>query len=301
MMRCRARYGVFMTLLLLWQLWSAIDAASSTLMRGNNESPIVHRIHHSYKFNTEPRAIITSVLADVSRRDNTQQVVDGKLSLLDIDVSSNKLGDDVAVSLMEELLPQLETNMIADEHQIRAPLLITLALTANNLTPIGASKIFDTIMKNKDEAVGDAEISEFTATMDENDDCLNNKTIEQSVAVITHDNETPTYTSQFSASAPAVEFPSISIEELDLSFNDIGGHGIQAPHVQLQDSVQRLFEGVRSAFAPRVITLQNCGIGPLFCRSVGRVSKYVIFIIYADDDNIIQSSHSHHRSLCRAY
>jgi len=63
------------------------------------------------------------------------------------------------------------------------------------------------------------------------------------------------------------------IEELDLSFNDIGGHGTHAPSVQLQNSVQRMFEGERLAFAPRVLTLQNCGIGPLFCRSVGRVSR----------------------------
>lgn len=294
MMQCRVRYGVFITLSLSWQLWTAVvdAAASSRFMSGNNESPLVHRVDHSYKFNIEPRAIITSVLKDI-----TQQV-DGQSSMIDIDVSSNRLGDAATVCLTEELLPQLETKMIAHENQIGAPRLITLAFASNNLTPIGASKIFDIIMKKKDEAAGDAAI-EITSTKDENDAIVNDKTIKPSMAVIPHDNETPAYTFQLSASAPVVEFPSILIEELDLSFNDIGGHGIHAHNVQLQDSVQRLFEGERSALAPRVLTMQNCGIGPLFCRSVGRVSKHVVFITHADD-YIIQSQHSH-SFLCVGY
>lgn len=260
MMQCRARYVVFIMLSLSCQLLTVVDAASSTFM-SNNESPLVHRIDHSHKLNIEPRAIITTLLRDITEQ------VDGKSSLLDIDVSSNRLGDAATVSLLEELLPQL---MIADENQIGAPRLITLAFAANNLSPIGASNIFNTIMKKKEEALGGEAASEITSTKDENDDSLNNtKIIEQSVADITHDNETSAITS----------FPSISIEELDLSFNDIGGHGMHAPNDQLQDSVQRLFEGERLAFAPRVLTLQNCGIGPLFCRSVGRVSSDAITII----------------------
>jgi hypothetical protein len=75
---------------------------------------------------------------------------------------------------MEEILPQLETKMIANESQIGAPRLITLAFAANNLSPIGASKIFNTIMKKKDETlIGDA-ASEIISTKDENDDSLNN-------------------------------------------------------------------------------------------------------------------------------
>ena len=66
------------------------------------------------------------------------------------------------------------------------------------------------------------------------------------------------------------------IEELDLSFNDIGGHGVHSPDAQLQDSIRRLFEGEGSGFVPRLLTLENCGIGPSFCRSVGRVSKDAI-------------------------
>jgi len=284
-MQCRrARYGAFIMLSLSCQLLTVVDAASSTFM-SNNESPLVHRIDHSRKLNIEPRAIITTLLRDITEQ------VDGKSSLLDIDVSSNRLGDAATVSLLEELLPQLETKMIADENQIGAPRLITLAFAANNLSPIGASNIFNTIMKKKDEALGGKAASEITSTKDENDDSLNNtKIIEQYVADISHDNETSTITS----------FPSISIEELDLSFNDIGGHGMHAPNVQLQDSVQRLFEGERLAFAPRVLTLQNCGIGPLFCRSVGRVSSDAITIIIIFTVFALFCLHILTQSLCRA-
>ena len=66
--------------------------------------------------------------------------------------------------------------------------------------------------------------------------------------------------------------PDFLMEELDLSFNDIGGHGIHSPNVQLLDSARRLFEGDGTAFVPRILSLENCGIGPAFCRSIGRVS-----------------------------
>jgi hypothetical protein len=55
-----------------------------------------------------------------------------------------------------------------------------------------------------------------------------------------------------------------------LSYNDIGGEGVHPPNPQMLNSVRRLFEGGRAA--PRVLCLENCSLGPAFCRSIGRVS-----------------------------
>ena len=73
--------------------------------------------------------------------------------------------------------------------------------------------------------------------------------------------------------------PIIELEELDLSFNDIGGHGARAMGLDLVNSARFLFErGFNcritntALLVPRVLAMENCGIGPAFCRSIGRVS-----------------------------
>ena len=60
------------------------------------------------------------------------------------------------------------------------------------------------------------------------------------------------------------------LEELDLSMNDIGGHGANQPDERLLESFRKLFES-HSTCAPRTLILQNCSIGPAILRSIGRV------------------------------
>ncbi|KAL3787449.1 hypothetical protein ACHAW5_008987 [Stephanodiscus triporus] len=263
----------------MWPIWaaasSAVDTASASPMVGN-EPPAIQQyfIHHSHKFNMEPRAVMSSVLSDLRRHLITHND-DGTSSLLDIDVSSTRLGDNASASLIEELMQLLKTkNNSEDEYQVRAPILVKLGLAMNNLTPLGASKIFDMLMMGDatKEITGgtihfeNGNVDEIGSRSKSLINELNNETMEQNVNTTSSDglNSTDTSTAQVS------EKPSILIEELDLSFNDIGGHGVQSPNSQLQDSVRRLFEGEGAAFFPRLITLENCGIGPSFCRSVGR-------------------------------
>ena len=73
-----------------------------------------------------------------------------------------------------------------------------------------------------------------------------------------------------STTTSAIEESAFLIDELDLSYNDIGGEGVHPPNPQMLNSVRRLFEGGRAA--PRVLCLENCSLGPAFCRSIGRVS-----------------------------
>jgi hypothetical protein len=274
----------------MWPIWAAaasiaIETASASSMAGD-EFPPIHQysVRHSHKFYMEPRALISTILSDV-RRQPIIQNDDGTSSLLDIDVSSTRLGDNAAGSLMEELMPLLKTKINhVDEDQARAPLLVRLRIATNIITPPGASKVIDTLMKGDAKNGGTIPVEDGNVDEIKNSNGmgigssslvvngLNNETTEQTIHLATSDGRT----SNFTSTTQVVEKPSILIEELDLSFNDIGGHGVHSPNAQLQDSIRRLFEGEGSGFAPRLLTLENCGIGPSFCRSVGRVSKDAI-------------------------
>ena len=272
-----------------WPMWAAsasiaIDTASASSMAGD-EFPPIHQysVRHSHKFNMEPRALISTILADV-RRQPIIQNDDGTSSLLDIDVSSTRLGDNAAGSLMEELMPLLKTKINnVDEDQARATVLVRLRIATNNISPPGASKIIDMLMKGDATTGGTIPVEDGDEINSSNGmgiksfleslaNGLNNETAEQTIHIATSDGRTSNDTS----TTQVVERPSILIEELDLSFNDIGGHGVHSPDAQLQESIRRLFEGEGSGFVPRLLTLENCGIGPSFCRSVGRVSKDAI-------------------------
>jgi hypothetical protein len=273
----------------LWPIWEAaasvaIDAASATMMIGSESPPTHQYFTHSHKFNANSRATINSVLSDIDSRPILQND-DGTSSLLDIDVSSTRLGDRGAASLVDELIPQLKTTFNSiNEHQVRIPLSVKLGLEMNNISPSGACNIIDTLIKSNvtNEITGrntpvenanglrmdishGLDISSHSESLGNG---LISETKVQNINIVTSDGLTSTDTS----TTQVVQKPSVLIEELDFSFNDIGGHGVHLPSPQFQDSVRKLFEGVGSDFVPRLLTLENCGIGPSFCRSVGRVS-----------------------------
>lgn len=244
-------------------------------------------MQHSHLFHVESRAIISSVVSDVDVRRRSLKHNDEVPSLLDIDVSSNRLDDTAVASLLEELL-QMLTSKVYEADDSNAPLLIKLALAMNKITPVGASNILD-ILTNKagvEDGEVATEISNGTLSLENVDasnpvvpnaddisqisNGLNNDSKDEKTVVDTITSTETSHCAEEDATKSAIQKPVILIEELDLSFNDIGGHGINPPNVQLLESVRRLFEGCGSA--PRILSLENCGIGPAFCRSVGRVS-----------------------------
>ncbi|KAL7542252.1 hypothetical protein ACHAXR_012797 [Thalassiosira sp. AJA248-18] len=271
--------------------WAAAATATSSMV-GNEQ----YRVHQSHVFHVEPRALIDSVKSDVRRQTIAQN---GKeLPLLDIDVSSTRLDDRGAVSLMEELLPLVKSKVVEAEES-RRPILIKLALAMNKITPSGASSLFDVLTNNvddKDESTnGDIPVENGKSGDEDNktseteneadsvigtgdalevldcdggesnnetnsDEATNSASLEEQTSIDTYGDVTK----------PVLEEPEILIEELDLSFNDIGGHGINPPNVKLLESVRKLFQCGGSAFVPRVLSFENCGIGPAFCRSIGR-------------------------------
>lgn len=197
------------------------------------------------------------------------------------------------------------------------PFSLKLALGMNKLTPLGASKLFDMLVSGNDKdgkSDADEAVNKTTTLIAEGKngenqtkddlegksdsletvqdsgelsanktDGLNNNgtTIDKLIPATT--SETNQDETDMSADESLSNFkPDIVIEELDLSFNDFSGHGIQ-----LLNSARRLFEGgtfklqnngVGMQLVPRVLILENCGIGPAFCRSIGRVSVFFHFV-----------------------
>ena len=199
---------------------------------------------------------------------------DGGGSLLDIDVSSNRIDDGTAVSFMEGLLPLLKSKIEQSDDSPhidkRTPLVIKLSLAMNKITPLGSSNILDMLTKKEDtkeedkieETANNGTITE-NRVEDVNDDTNEVDIVSDSSNVENIDAST----SQDSTISAIEESPSVLIEELDLSLNDIG----HPPSSQLLDSVRRLFdEDGTDTLIPRVLVLENCSIGPAFCRSIGR-------------------------------
>lgn len=261
-----------------------------------------YRIHHSHVFHVEPQAIITSVISDIRRQPINQLNNDDGVSTLDIDVSSTRLDDGGVVSLMEELVPLLQAK--SDEAKDsqsddgkKQPLMVKITLAMNKITPSGSSKLFNALIgdsgdeKSEEILNGTAPAVENSTISEENGEANEDEVAESEVvdATTTNDEEDLKQNIEKEEEDESVEDstdlveedPLILVEELDLSFNDIGGHGMHPPNAKLLDSARRLFESEKVAFIPRILTLENCGIGPAFCRSIGRVSTDLKAVIFA--------------------
>ena len=222
-----------------------------------------HQIIHTHKFHTQPHDIVRTI-------SNVQQTtainVGDESSLIDIDVSSTQLDDNATVSLVEEILQRLQNDDDSAEEK-KVPLRIKLALAMNKITPFGASKLIDTLINRNKNNMEEEDVGETTVNGTITSGVKDVKDVSEETDV---DVNAATQVSEDDATTQ-VEEPSILIEQLDLSFNDIGGHGLHPPSIELSDSIRRLFESNdRSSLVPRVLVLENCGVGPIFCRSIGR-------------------------------
>ncbi|KAL9185334.1 hypothetical protein ACHAXT_003111 [Thalassiosira profunda] len=278
-------YFLRLLLLLAAATWQMAGVAASPSVGSELQT---YRIQRSHIFHVEPRAVVDAVLSDV-RGQPLSQDVDAS-PVLDIDVSSARLDDDALGALMDGVLALLKEKAAeGSRDEGNAPLLVKLALDMNRITPSGASSLFDRLIKKEviDDAtptengeveeMADAEAESDVATgsgdSDTQGESATNETIVEEVSGSASTQvESSTDTSQVDEETPApdTEQPGYLLEELDLSFNDIGGHGMHPPNAHLLESARRLFECSATAFVPRVLTLENCGIGPAFCRSIGR-------------------------------
>ncbi|KAL7520861.1 hypothetical protein ACHAWX_006291, partial [Stephanocyclus meneghinianus] len=248
-------------------------------------------ISHSHAFHSTPRSVIDSVLSDV-REVNEGSA--GSSTVLDIDVSSSRLGDDAIASLVERLVPTLHETIGGE---IKRKVFLKLALGMNRLTPSGASKLFDCLSNS---GLNTATVESENTTDDDmhlSDNTTNDQSTKSAAALqdgtVELNNQTPLPSSGNTTHNASMQRPHdvevlhpkqtqtsdliIELEELDLSFNDIGGHGTQSMGLDLVNSARILFErGFNCSIAnnaflvPRVLAMENCGIGPAFCRSIGR-------------------------------
>ncbi len=244
-------------------------------------------IHQSHIFHVEPIEVVNSVLSHVHH--NHRRRNDG--SIMDVDVSSTKLDDDAAVSLVQGILNKHDANNDCDIDET----VLNLELEMNRITPVGISNMFDLLVGTKDSNKNEeTPNAAMTSEDDDGGDNLvtdsNNETT-SSTTISSEDIETDNTTNSDnngehldivsesqeenvlsvpSTAANINKQSSLRIEKLDLSFNDCGGEGTSPPSAQLLNSVRRLFENEEYSIIPRIILMENCGIGAAFCRSIGR-------------------------------
>jgi hypothetical protein len=227
-------------------------------------------ICHSHVFHSLPSSIVTSILTDVSSNiasGATGAADQGQSRLLEIDASSSRLEDESILSLIDKMLLQMDQQ---SANKVR------LSLSMNKLTPDGAAKLFERLIQadsKDDESISSNETSAIAIVLNASD---SNETV--SISDEASDN---TRTSQNEQDDAGNEpFQNTEIEKLDLSLNDIGGHGSHSANLELLTSTRRLFEqGQSNLLVPKVLVLENCGIGPAFCRSIGRVSASWFFVL----------------------
>lgn len=195
----------------------------------------------------------------------------GQSRLLEIDASSSRLDDESILSLIDKMLLQLDQQS-ANKVRLR------LSLSMNKLTPGGAAKLFERLIQadsKDDESISSNETSAIAIVLNASD---SNETVSTSDEA--SDNTRSSRNEQVDAGNEP--FQNTEIEKLDLSLNDIGGHGSHSANLELLTSTRRLFEQGQSnlnLLVPKVLVLENCGIGPAFCRSIGRVSASWFFVL----------------------
>eukprot|EP00986_Skeletonema_menzelii_P005688 scaffold2113_cov146-Skeletonema_menzelii.AAC.7 len=217
------------------------------------------RIHQSHIFYVSPQDVVNSVLSNIRQHH--------RRPLLDIDVSCSNLNDDAVISLVEGILNIKDGT---------TETVLNLKLEMNRISPSGVSKVFDLLVGESNDKVEEsketAENSQMADISDESPheaSCVqdNNATSHTiSNATIIEADSSHEETTITSAAAK----PSLCIEKLDLSYNDVGGEGTNPPSAQLLNSVRRLFENEQYSTIPNILLMENCNIGAAFCRSIGR-------------------------------
>eukprot|EP00984_Skeletonema_dohrnii_P022131 scaffold11243_cov166-Skeletonema_dohrnii-CCMP3373.AAC.1 len=257
---------------------ATLASQQATLTSSSPSISQSYTIHKSHVFHVTPSAVVNSVLSNIPRHPSRP--------FLDVDVSSSNLDDDAVVSLMEGILTAQDGTA---EQTV-----LNLKLEMNRISPVGVSKVFDLLVgENKDKVVEEAvEATDDIQVVDNSDESPNeaacvedNDVTASTIENASMDDEVEIDPSQEEVTTPPIASkPSLRIEKLDLSYNDIGGEGINAPSAQLLNSVRRLFENEDYSIIPNILLMENCGIGAAFCRSIGRG------ICNAYERNQIQSS-----------
>jgi len=224
-----------------------------------------HTFHHS-----KSSTLIDLVVSDARRKEFSTDI--GGEIILEVDVSSSRLDDESILILVERLVSTLRDDVKSRGNLKNGTINMKLGLGMNRMSPVGASKLFEWFMGVRDQnttmlaTISSAVLSNSNEV--EKDDAT---TVE--AGQIETINSLQSNTTASASVIPVKETVNITVEEVDLSFMNFSGHGLQ-----LLNSVRKLFEGgriqtqngVMMRLIPRVIKMENSGVGPAFCRSIGR-------------------------------
>jgi hypothetical protein len=178
--------------------------------------------------------------------------------LLEVDLSSSRLGDDGILRVTQALVrnlpqhPQLQLELKSSTH-----IGLTLRSSMNGISPRGVSGLIQPLLTHQNQLHLPAIPSHFN---------LSGTLLEQNI------------------SSSGLNF---YIHELDFGFNDFSGHHGLTLHPDghrsnIQGGLHTFLKSVRSliedemgaGLRPSILRLDMCGLGPQFCRSIAKVRLY---------------------------
>ncbi len=248
-------------------------------------------VDQSYDTKWDPIQISKAIQEFYSNRGR-----DGGGSAINIDVSNSLILDEGLQTIFDSILHSSSSSEHNDEHNQHDNILsVSLEARMNRLTAKGVAAFFDRIIDTM--KINNEKVPTNTDT----------DTVTESNEINQNENNKLEQNSKEPKSQKMKNIPTrIHFQYIDFGFNDIGLHGVDVhvdsmntssnskhkkqnnnDHTLLFTSIRKLIEhsvgveveretGERSSptytTCPTVLRFDNCGLGPPFCRAIGKVS-----------------------------
>mmetsp|Transcript_15041 Transcript_15041/g.17169 ORF Transcript_15041/g.17169 Transcript_15041/m.17169 type:complete len:701 (+) Transcript_15041:104-2206(+) len=185
--------------------------------------------------------------------------------LLSVDVSFSFIKD-------EGIEKVLDTLLSCDESDEPRCIPMSLDASMNHITPKGVSKLFNRLVQLAEKRVMDSNDTENYTTANPENNVTKSIEIEQLEKHTTNSSHVEIDTDEKLKSEKRHH---IYMESINISLNDIGLHGVDTVHktsetASFMKSIKKLIENESGLACPSILRIDNCGLGPPSCRSIGK-------------------------------
>jgi hypothetical protein len=274
---------------------------SSTLVASSTNTQYRYIINRSYKHNLSKNEITQAIRRQIHQsflqKKDIDIILDKEVELpdmnIDIDVSCSLVKDDG----IETILDSLQS---CDEGEEPASISVSLEARMNRISSLGLATFFDRLVTSAEERLLELNVTSTSAS-DEEGEGITELSIDENEngeSIGNHDdeiktNETeivvapsgPLENNQTIAKATETTIPEkrhnyVYMESIDLGLNGIGLNGAETykkksskkSFALFLHSMRKLIENQCGLACPSVLRMDNCGLGPPSCRSIGKVS-----------------------------
>ena len=286
-----------------------VKGSTSTFNSNSNPTFLINESYRHYLNQNEITKLIRHQVHDCLIHTSDTDTIDKynknnerKTLRLGIDVSSSLLEDEG----MESILDSLE---LCQEFEQPMTISVSLEARMNRLSPKGVASFFDRLLMSASNAAasdvdadadaaaddGSKEKNQLGVLEEEGDDDGNQGESENVNSAKVTNTTNITDTIEHDENNKQTQTPKdddkeeeehkkqqirhhIYMEYIDLGLNDVGLHGEEEKYKKRSmnalffKSLRKLIENQSGLSCPQVLRMDNCGLGPPFCRSIGKVS-----------------------------